>query len=492
MERNVFHRHPGEVPDGYRHPVPPERHPAGPGPPSARSADSRASCSAAADVPSSPGSPPSLVAVGLSAAFGGEFKADYTAPGSDSGRPRTCWRSVSRPRPATRSTSSSTPTGAVTAPASGRAWRPARPAGQRPARRRRVETRSPAAGQRSRRTAGPSDATLRLDVVEPAATCRSRTPSRSATSPSRASGTASEVALGGQSVEQAEQGDIGSEGIGMVAAAIILLLMFGSVVAAGLPILVALVGLAVSSSLADRRHRRVVDAPDWSTSLAAMMGIGVGIDYVLLHGHPLPRVARPRARRREAATVATLDTAGRSVLVAGTTVIVSMLGLFAMGLSFMRGAAVVTILAVARGHGVAAMTLLPGAARLPRPARRPAAAPAGPARRGRRRRRARRAVARLAALEPPVAAPPDRGRARRRGVLLALAAPFLGVRFGFPDAGQQPGRHHHPAGLRPDRRRLRARRERPAAAGRRAAGRRWRRRPRASATSCAASAASPR
>ena len=68
-----------------------------------------------------------------------------------------------------------------------------------------------------------------------------------------------------------------------------------------------------------------------------MMGIGIGIDYVLL------MVTRFREWRAagldpEAATVATLDTAGRSVMVAGSTVVVSMLGLFAMGLSFMRGA----------------------------------------------------------------------------------------------------------------------------------------------------------
>ena len=58
-----------------------------------------------------------------------------------------------------------------------------------------------------------------------------------------------QVSLGGQTIEQAEQGAIGSEGIGIAAAAIILLLTFGSVVAAGLPIVVAVAGLAVSSTL---------------------------------------------------------------------------------------------------------------------------------------------------------------------------------------------------------------------------------------------------
>src|SRR5262249_27253976 len=140
-----------------------------------------------------------------------------------------------------------------------------------------------------------------------------------------------DVALGGQTIEAAEQGAIGSEGIGIAAAAVILLLTFGTVVMAGLPILVAVAGLAVSSALIGL-VTAVVEVRAWSTSLAAMMGIGIGIDYMLL------MVTRFKEWREvglepETATVATLDTAGRSVLVAGSTVVVSMLGLFAMGLS---------------------------------------------------------------------------------------------------------------------------------------------------------------
>ena len=104
-----------------------------------------------------------------------------------------------------------------------------------------------------------------------------------------------EVALGGQSIQLAEQGEIGSEGIGLAAAAIILLLTFGSVVAAGLPLVVAVAGLAVSGALIGLLAA-VVDVPDWSTSLAAMMGIGIGIDYVLL------MVTRFRSGARPAST----------------------------------------------------------------------------------------------------------------------------------------------------------------------------------------------
>ena len=242
-----------------------------------------------------------------------------------------------------------------------------------------------------------------------------------------------EVALGGQSIQLAEQGEIGSEGIGLAAAAIILLLTFGSVVAAGLPLVVAVTGLAVSGALIGLLAA-VVDVPDWSTSLAAMMGIGIGIDYVLLMVTRF-REWRAAGLDTESATVATLDTAGRSVLVAGSTVVVSMLGLFAMGLSFMRGAALATIVGVLVVM-VAAVTLFPALLgyfgrwidrlRLPLGRRRPVQIAAGghvvPSRGWVR-------WSRLVDRHSVIAA------VAGVAVLLALAAPFLGVRFGFPDAG---------------------------------------------------------
>ncbi|HEY5986591.1 MAG TPA: MMPL family transporter, partial [Streptosporangiaceae bacterium] len=242
-----------------------------------------------------------------------------------------------------------------------------------------------------------------------------------------------DVALGGRAIQLAEQGEIGSEAIGLLAAAVILLLTFGTVVAAGLPILVAVSGLAVSGMLTGLVIA-FVDTPDWSTSLATMMGIGIGIDYVLL------MVTRFRAWRAagldpEAATAATLDTAGRAVLVAGGTVVVSMLGLFATGLSFMRGAALVTILAVLVVMA-ASLTLFPALLgylgrhidqlRLPL------------------RQRVQTPVAAGGHVEPSRAwlwwsrlVERNRMLAVLAGVavLLILAAPFLSVRYGSPDAG---------------------------------------------------------
>jgi RND superfamily putative drug exporter len=245
-----------------------------------------------------------------------------------------------------------------------------------------------------------------------------------------------EVALGGQTIQQAEQSEIGSEMIALVVAALILLATFGTVVAAGLPLGVALAGLAVSGALT-RVIAALTDVPDWSTALATMMGLALGIDYTLLM---ITRFREWRAvgLEPEAATVATLDTAGRAVLVAGSTVVVSMLGLFAMGLSFMRGAAVVTIVAVFIVMA-AAVTLFPALLgyvgrwvdRLRLPI-------------------GRRSVPQLAAGGHLV--PTRRWAAWTRlinrhsilaavggaAVLLALAAPFLGVRYGFPDAGNDP------------------------------------------------------
>jgi len=204
-------------------------------------------------------------------------------------------------------------------------------------------------------------------------------------------------------------------------------------VAAGLPILVAVAGLAISSALTTVLIS-FVDAPDWSTSLATMMGIGIGIDYVLL------MVTRFREWRavgldERRAVVATLDTAGRAVMVAGSTVVISMLGLFAMGLSFMRGAALVTILSVIVVM-LASITLFPALLgylgrhidrlRLPLLRSRTIQVSTGghvqPS-------RGWMAWSRLVDRHRVVAA------LTGLALLLLIAAPFLGVRFGFPDAG---------------------------------------------------------
>jgi RND superfamily putative drug exporter len=148
----------------------------------------------------------------------------------------------------------------------------------------------------------------------------------------------------------------GTEGIGILAAIVILLIAFGSVLAMGLPILTALfgigVGLAGVSLLAN-----VFSMPSFASILAAMIGIGVGIDYALFI------VTRYRQGLHagldpELAIVKSLTTSGKAVVFAGSTVVVSLLGMFAMGLSFVRGLAVGASLAVVLTM-LASVTLLP-------------------------------------------------------------------------------------------------------------------------------------
>jgi RND superfamily putative drug exporter len=147
-----------------------------------------------------------------------------------------------------------------------------------------------------------------------------------------------------------------SEAYGLFAAIIILILAFGSVLAMGLPVGTALAGLGLGTS-AVAILSNVIGMPDFTTSLVAMIGIGVGIDYALFI------VTRYREGLRiglsvEDAIVEALDTSGRAVIFAGITVIISLLGLFLMGIAFARG------LAIGAAIGVlfmilASITLLP-------------------------------------------------------------------------------------------------------------------------------------
>jgi RND superfamily putative drug exporter len=147
-----------------------------------------------------------------------------------------------------------------------------------------------------------------------------------------------------------------SESIGLAFAIVILILAFGSVLAMGLPVGVALFGIFIGTSLATLLSH-VVSMPDLATFIGIMIGLGVGIDYALLI------VTRFREQLHLGHTVAeatsiAIDTAGRSVLFAGTTVVISMLGMLVMGIKFIQGlgigAAVVVAVTVA-----ASLTLLP-------------------------------------------------------------------------------------------------------------------------------------
>jgi RND superfamily putative drug exporter len=166
-----------------------------------------------------------------------------------------------------------------------------------------------------------------------------------------------QVALGGTPISNVISPSPGSsEGIGIGAAIVIMLLAFGSVVAMGLPILTALAGVGAGYGVVALISHLLID-PSFGPDVMAMIGLGVGIDYALLivtrYRHGLGEGLAPRN-----AVVRAMSTAGRAVLFAGTTVLISLLGLFLVGQQYLDGLAVGTILAV-MAVMTAALTLLP-------------------------------------------------------------------------------------------------------------------------------------
>jgi RND superfamily putative drug exporter len=165
-----------------------------------------------------------------------------------------------------------------------------------------------------------------------------------------------EVRLGGQLIQQSERPSLSGEGIGILAAIFILLLAFGSVLAMAVPIVVALAGIAVGLPIIGLLTH-FYPLQSFSTTLATMIGIGVGIDYALFvvtrYRQGLQAGLSP-----EEAVVTAIDTSGRAVLFAGMTVIIALLGMLAIGLSFISGLGIGAA-AVVAVTVVAALTLLP-------------------------------------------------------------------------------------------------------------------------------------
>jgi putative drug exporter of the RND superfamily len=147
-----------------------------------------------------------------------------------------------------------------------------------------------------------------------------------------------------------------SEGFGLLAAMVILLLAFGSVVAMGLPVVTAIAGIAIGLAGVEL-WAAVMPTPDFTVQVASMVGIGVGIDYALFIVTRYREALRRTGDVHES-IVEAIDTAGRAVLFAGLTVMISLLGMFLMGLSFLYGLAVGTSSAVLVAVA-AALTLLP-------------------------------------------------------------------------------------------------------------------------------------
>jgi RND superfamily putative drug exporter len=186
-----------------------------------------------------------------------------------------------------------------------------------------------------------------------------------------------QVELGGQAIEATEQAGFGlSTAVGLLAAIAVLLLTFGSLTAMGLPIVTALFGLGTGlGAIALFTH--VVDTPNFSSELAAMIGLGVGIDYalfILTRFREAYRTPGPTFQNARESVVQAMDTAGRAVLFAGATVVIALLGMMLLGVDFLYGVAISASIGVLLVM-LASLTLLPAlltiaGARVARPGRR--------------------------------------------------------------------------------------------------------------------------
>jgi RND superfamily putative drug exporter len=268
-----------------------------------------------------------------------------------------------------------------------------------------------------------------------------------------------QIELGGQAIEATEQEGFGlSTGVGLLAAIVVLLITFGSVIAMGLPIVTALFGLGTGlGAIALFTH--VVDTPNFSSELAAMIGLGVGIDYslfILTRFREAYTASGPTHGLVRESVIQAMDTAGRAVLFAGTTVVIALLGMMLLGVDFLYGVAISASIGVLLVM-FASLTLLPALLTL-----------AGP-RLARPGRRARRRAS--AAASAPVAANGSgatSGTAAANGaqaphaggvwlrwsafvqqhsstialgaalLMLAIAAPAIALRLGSSDASNDP------------------------------------------------------
>ncbi len=246
-----------------------------------------------------------------------------------------------------------------------------------------------------------------------------------------AAGSGLQIELGGSLVHEAEQQNgTSSFFVGLLAAVVVLLLTFGSLVAMGLPILTALFALGVGLSLVTL-GTHVFETANFAPVLAAMIGLGVGIDYALFILTRF-RNCLDEGLDPSPAAVSAVNTAGRAVLFAGVTVIISLMGMMLLGISFLYGVAMAAALAVFFTM-IAALTLLPAflaivghrvdRLRLPGLGSR-----ANSIDENTRWFRWSRQVQRRPALAAILSG----------GLLLALCIPTLSLRLGINDAGTEP------------------------------------------------------
>ncbi len=242
-----------------------------------------------------------------------------------------------------------------------------------------------------------------------------------------------QVDLGGPAVENAVRPSVGISAIvGVAAAAVVLFIAFGSLLAMLLPLAVAIAALA-SGLMTAGLAAHAVSIPSIGPTLATLIGLGVGIDYALFV------VTRHRSNIKTGmspadAAAQALNSSGRAVLFAGTTVCIALLGMLALNISYLSGLGIAAAIAVLFTMA-AATTLLPallgflGMRVLSRRERRRLAA-TGPTPDGTAGR-----WARLAAF---VQRHPLQLATAAGVVMVVLAIPVLALRLGSSDASNDP------------------------------------------------------
>jgi len=165
------------------------------------------------------------------------------------------------------------------------------------------------------------------------------------------------VAVTGQLAEQSERTSFSGTGLGVILALVVLLLVFGSIFAALLPIISALFALGTAIGIIGTLSH-VLKMPQFAPILVLLIGLGVGVDYALfiVTRHRQGLVA---GQDTEESIINAVNTSGRAVLFAGIIVCIALLGMFALGVSFLYGLAVAAAIGVAFTM-IAALTLLPG------------------------------------------------------------------------------------------------------------------------------------
>jgi RND superfamily putative drug exporter len=247
-----------------------------------------------------------------------------------------------------------------------------------------------------------------------------------------ASGRGLQVAVSGQVAEQSDPAGASSAGLGAIAALVVLLVVFGSVLAAFLPLITAGLALGVGISVIGLLSN-VITMASFSSQLSILIGLGVGVDYALfiVTRH---RQGLQQGKSVEDAIVDAIDTSGRAVMFAGITVCIALLGMFALGVSFLYGVAIAAAVVVSFTV-LAALTLLPallgvmGTRVLGRRGRRKLAA--GTLRSGAAGPMWTRWTNLLQAHPMPLALV-------ALVVMGALAVPFLSMRLGSSDASSDP------------------------------------------------------